>query len=194
MDVFMIVDRSGSMYNRWSEVLGTVQSYADSMKKKTHLTVVAFDHEIKAILTRETGKKRALVDAAFAEHGIAPRGSTALYDAIGAVMKVAGDSKKAQIIIITDGHENCSKELNRDAAFKIVDDWKGKGFDVVMIGADFNAEKSAADLGINAGATMQYNTKSGNVATGLAARSANYAATGKVEDFTPEQRAAAAGK
>jgi len=200
MKAYILLDRSGSMQTRWSETIGALNAYvdglaADKATKKTGITVAAFDNQDPYLIVRNDVKAGAWTPVSPFE--ISPRGMTPLYDAIGKLVTAIrqDDPKKATIVIITDGAENGSQEVKKDAAKSMLDDMRAKQFDVVFIGADFDAFAQGAGLGAMVGATL--NMTSGNYADamkGLSVRSASYAATGMVGNFSDEDRKRAQGK
>ena len=122
--VYVVVDRSGSMGSirraAWSginEVIGAIQSNAAAAGGTTIASVIQFD-------SPEYGPVEWLydhVDAVslqpIAEAAYAPRGSTALYVALKAVL-VKGESQRTTddtgflVTVISDGEENASTEID----------------------------------------------------------------------------------
>lgn len=200
MKAYILLDRSGSMSARWVETIGSLNAYVEGLKaekatKKAEVTVAAFDDREPFKVLRSSVKAAEWSDINNDE--VQPRGMTPLYDAIGKLVEtIRSDApKKATIVIVTDGAENTSREIKKDAAKAMLDEMRGKGFDVVFIGADFNAFGQGADLGNVAGSTL--NMTSGNYAAamrGLSTRTSNYASTGTVGSFSDEDRKKAAGK
>ena len=82
------------------------------------------DHDYKTVtLQQDLQAARPLADEAYV-----PRGTTALYDAIGRTVNTLGLAalpeaerpSKVIIAILTDGLENASKEFSREQIFDIV--------------------------------------------------------------------------
>lgn len=200
MKAYILLDRSGSMANRWGETIGALNAYVSGLAdvkatKKTEVTVAAFDNQEPYLVLRSGVKASEWTP--ISENEVRPRGMTPLYDAISKlVATVRQDSpKKATIVIITDGAENGSMEIKKDAAKALLDEMRAKPFDVVFIGADFDAFAQGSGLGNMAGSTL--NMTSGNYTAamkGLATRSMGYATTGLVGAFSDEDRKLAAGK
>lgn len=200
MKAYILLDRSGSMQTRWGETIGALNAYVaglagDKATKKTEVTVAAFDNQDPFLILR--GSVKAGTWSPISQDEVSPRGMTPLYDAIGRlVTTVRNDSpKKATIVIITDGAENGSREIKKDAAKSMLDDMRGKKFDVVFIGADFDAFAQGSGLGNMAQSTL--NMSAGNYASAmgtLVSRSASYASTGNIGAFSDEDRKKALGK
>jgi Mg-chelatase subunit ChlD len=200
MKAYILLDRSGSMSTRWGETIGALNAYVSGLAaakatKKTDVTVAAFDNQEPYLVLRNSVKASEWTP--ISESEILPRGMTPLFDAISKlVAAVRHDApKKATIVIITDGVENGSMEIKKEAAKALLDEMRGKNFDVVFIGADFDAFAQGSGLGNMAGSTL--NMTVGNYASamkGLSLRSASYASTGTIGAFSDEDRKRAQGK
>ncbi|WP_162931684.1 vWA domain-containing protein [Mesorhizobium sp. DCY119] len=199
MKAYILLDRSGSMQTRWAETIGALNAYVaglagEKATKKTEVTVAAFDNQDPFLVLRSGVK--ASDWKPISEDEIRPRGMTPLYDAIGKLVStVRQDSpKKATIVVITDGAENGSREFKKDAAKSMLDELRAKQFDVVFIGADFDAFAQGAGLGNAFGSTIVM--KGGNYGAAmnvLATRSMAYASGGAVASFSDADRKLAAG-
>src|SRR5690606_30243909 len=88
-----------------------------------------------------------------------PRGTTALYDAIGRTIaeidarlpeKIKGKpNENITIAILTDGHENSSREFTREQIFHLIETHtKNRGWDFIYLSADPQAFDAANDIGI----------------------------------------------
>lgn len=152
---FILIDRSGSMAGKWEETLSSVNSYVTEVAKTTptsKITVALFDYHsgLKFDVVRkscEAGEFKPLSNL-----DGTPRGMTPLYDSIGEIVALAEEenSEKTVIVIMTDGEENCSRELNSDTSKALLDRCKDKNWQVVFLGADFNAIKNqASSVGIS---------------------------------------------
>lgn len=200
MKSYILLDRSGSMATRWAETIGSLNAYVEGLNedkatKKAEVTVAAFDDREPFKILRSSVKASDWL--IINNNEVNPRGMTPLYDAIGELVRtIRTDApKKATIVIVTDGAENCSREIKKDSAKAMLDEMRGKSFDVVFIGADFDAFGQGADLGNMAGATLNMTT--GNYATAmrcLSKRTSSYASTGVVDSFSDEDRKNAGGK
>ncbi len=200
MKAYILLDRSGSMQTRWGETINAINAYVrglaeEKATKKSEVTVAAFDNQEPFKILRSNVKASEWSDINGDE--VQPRGMTPLYDAIGKLVSdIRKDApKKASVVIMTDGAENASREISKEAAKSMLDEMRGKSFDVVFIGADFDAFSQGAGLGNAAGQTL--NMSAGNYAAtlrGLATRSSLYAATGAIGAFSDEERKRAQGK
>lgn len=210
MNIYILIDRSGSMLVRWSETITAVNAYAkqlkDNLKDKGRITVACFDafavaereFETVGSTTFEILRKRKIKEWQDIDGTeVAPRGMTPLYDAIGTLNSFveADDPKKAAVAIITDGEENASTALTRQDTKGIIERWGKEGYDVVFLGADFDAFGQASSIGVGAGQTMTMTAGHyGEGAKSLAARTTAYAASGVRSEWTDEDRARATGR
>ena len=197
MEVFVLLDRSGSMQVRWAETITMLNTYAtglaaDASTRMVPITVMVFDkaERTETPIIRDAVPAGRWNEIETAE--AAPRGYTPLLDAIGRLTALVEQRNpdKAVITIITDGEENASTEMTLEGARAALERLKSKGHQVVFLGADFNAFKQAGGLGVGATTTMQMASGSYNVAQhAIAARTKAFAATGKTFDpFTDEER------
>lgn len=199
MKAYILLDRSGSMGPRWTETIGAIGVYADGLKKvkKATITLAVFDS------STQTEYNQVITDVKAEAWGgipadIAPRGGTPLFDAVGRMVSQikSDDPKKATLVIVTDGQENASKEITREQAKTLLDDLRGKGYDVVFIGADFNNFSQASGLGNSAGSTIMTSAGSYDAAMKtMAMRTTAYNAGANASglSFSDEDRKRAAG-
>jgi hypothetical protein len=120
-----------------------------------------------------------------------PRGMTPLFDALGRIVALAEKASpdKAVIVVMTDGAENHSREITKQGAKAALDRCKGRNWQVVFLGADFDAFGEAAQVGVAAAQTL--NMMAGNYQAsmkGLAAQTRCYFAAGESMSFSDEDR------
>ena len=200
MHVYFLIDRSGSMETRWGETLGAVNGYASMLRDgegaaNTRMNVAFFDGNEPFAVARAGQSLDAWKDLTDAD--ATPRGMTPLYDAIGQLSGlVAGDKpEKATVVIVTDGAENASKETTQKGALATLKRMEKQGFDIVFLGADFDAISQAARVGRSRDQTLNMTEGNYDEAMGvLASRTRKYASTGKVASFTESERKKARGE
>lgn len=151
---FILLDRSGSMGFKWTETLSSVNAYITSLAKgkvKGHVTVAMFDDHIGSqfdiIRDAVDFDKCKLISPSEAS----PRGGTPLYDALAKIVEQANMAgvKKTVIVVMTDGQENASREMSRDKALAKIAACKKKGWEVIFLGADFDAVTQASTVGLS---------------------------------------------
>lgn len=165
MHSYILLDRTGSMSTIWEEALSSVNAYANSVAEEeeggpdtleTRVTLAVFDAQDG--LQFDVLRKGVDADAwrEVTNDEAAPRGMTPLFDAIGRLVAIAeADAPdKAVIVIMTDGHENASREMTREGAKAALDRAAAKGWEVVFLGADFARFDDAEAVGVAAAKSM----------------------------------------
>jgi hypothetical protein len=163
----IILDESGSMQAMYettilgcNEVLQTIRHAAQSDPE--------VEHRVQLVSFNSIGIKQRIPLAKVTEIPLLthkdyqPDGTTPLYDAIGstvnALLKYLDNQNDAEspvhCTIITDGMENASREFGQSAIRALIEQLRGRGWDFVFIGANFDVEREA--YAMNIGSTIQY--------------------------------------
>lgn len=200
MRTYILLDRSASMHTNWPETISAVNTYAAEFAKaneikQKRITFAVFDSTTPFKLVRENIKAAKWTDVDVKE--VFPRGMTPLFDAISKLYAKVMDDRptRAAIVIVTDGAENASQEASKTTARSMIDTLKEKGYDVVFIGANFDAFAEASSVGIADTHTLNTVPASySRTMANLARRSVTYGLTGQSVDFADEDRAAAMGQ
>ena len=134
---------------------------ADQAAEPGLLTVdiVTFDTEIEL--------QCSLADPKDVTITLDPRGATSLFDAIGQSVTAFGRVLAAlpeharpetvQVVVVTDGEENSSREFNLEAVRAVVTQQKEQfNWDFVFLGANQDAVFSGQRLGFDAGSSMTF--------------------------------------
>lgn len=199
---FILLDRSGSMGNRWVEAINSVNNYVHELAKlgtPTGVTLVAFDEGPNGKIDFLTLRDR-IVPSTWADvkgEEAPPRGMTPLNDAVGRIVDLAesGNYDKVAITIITDGAENASKEITHAMAKGRLDRCRARNWQVVFLGADFDNVQQAASYGANPGATVTMGTGNYGASTShLAMARSAYSTTGAEMQFDVHVKAELAKK
>jgi hypothetical protein len=153
---YILLDRTGSMEPIWSEALSSVNAYADGLatldggpRVDADITLAVFDAQdgLQFDVLRDN------IDAQrwrkVTDKEVSPRGMTPLYDAIGRIVSLAEKDhpEKAVIVIMTDGEENSSTEMDKKAAKAALDRVRKKGWEVVFLGTEFSNFNDAEGVG-----------------------------------------------
>lgn len=152
LDYTFVLDGSGSMRHDIDEVLCEVNQQLQDLKDKQEelgrpcrVTIVKFNSVYTVLRDNERIEKlKPLTKEEYFS-----RGMTALYDAFGLSVKRAdarvnfkvrrGDAE-ALVVVFTDGGENVSKEFDGSAVAELFEDYQDReGWEIVLIGTDFNA-------------------------------------------------------
>ena len=198
--MLMVIDRSGSMAGIRNDMVGGLNTMLkDQMAEPGVLTVdvVSFDNEIEF--------QCSLADPKDVVISLEPRGGTALFDAVGvAVNRFGGILEglpaharpgKVQVIVVTDGEENSSREYNLQAVRTLITQQKEKfNWDFVFLGANQDAVLTGTTMGFDAGSSMTYDAGSEGVTSmaGSVGRYVKDVRADKKQMFLMEERAAAA--
>lgn len=192
-EVIFILDRSGSMSHLTSDTIGGYNAFINEQKKdpgETKLTTVLFDHEYKILHNGVNihDVKPMTVD------DYCPRGSTALYDAIGKTINDVGlrlyntpeDERPSKIIFVitTDGYENSSKEFNQRRVKEMIEHQTDKyNWKFIFLGANIDVEEVSSGLGISMDFAASYSATAAGVDSVYATMAravTDYKATGVV--------------
>ena len=162
VDLVIILDKSGSMYNMTEDTIDGFNSYLEEQRKKdvpVKVSVGMFNQVLDAKYDRIDLKE---IQNLTKEDYIS-QGSTALLDAVGNTLsalklrsEVNAEGNKVLVIIITDGMENASKEWTKEAVKKLIVELQEKGYEFVFLGADIDAVGVAHDIGIKEENSMKF--------------------------------------
>lgn len=164
--ISFIQDRSGSMASCWTETLNGFKTYVKDLvadQKKDNeveylFSLTTFDTQIE---TPYMGSAIDKVDVDIL-HKYSPRGSTALYDAVGKTLQAIDDDKsitfdKAIVVIVTDGQENSSREWSKTALHAAIDERIKRGnWTFTYLGTQPETWDDASSLGMGVGASATY--------------------------------------
>ena len=153
-EIILIADRSGSMSNIREDAQGGINAFIEEQKKEgnANLTFIEFDREITPVCT-QTDINEAV------EYELRPRGSTALYDAIGSTLANADSittTGKKIVVIVTDGGENASEEWTQQMVFERIESLKENDWDFLFLAANQDAMSVGRGLGVSAGETVNF--------------------------------------
>lgn len=183
MNIYILLDRSGSMQPLWNEAINSINAYVEKLGKRGKVHLSVFD-SVDYDVVRDCKLKDWTT---VSETEIVPRGGTPLYDACARIMSKAeeDDAKKTMLVVMTDGYENASKEVSQQQIKDRVKTWEDKKWEVVFLGANFDAVESVSgSVGVMSSKTMNYGT--GQFMRGmdtLAASTMAYATVGTAVNF-----------
>lgn len=160
--ILFIIDRSGSMYSIKGDMEGGINTVLEEQKAlpgEVTVDVAYFDD----VLTYD--EKFLSLESASIK--IEPRGSTALHDAIVVSTTKFGDALSqlteadrpgnVLVIIVTDGHENASKESSiSDVKSIITKQQDVYNWEFLFLGANQDAIETGRSFGLRDGSSMSY--------------------------------------
>ncbi len=139
------------------DAIGGFNTFLEAQKAvpgEARLTLVLFDHEVE---TPHARTRLAGVPPLTAETFV-PRGSTALYDAVGdalyrlhsriAETPVHERPERVVVAILTDGHENASTRFSRTQLADAIAARRAEGWDFTFLAANQDAMLAAEAIGI----------------------------------------------
>ncbi|MET4049527.1 MULTISPECIES: VWA domain-containing protein [unclassified Rhodococcus (in: high G+C Gram-positive bacteria)] len=161
--VAALLDRSGSMHSIADDTRGGFDSFIGKEREQdgnTVVTLAQFDQQYELVYSSQPIRTvPPLV--------LQPRGSTALYDAIGRLITDVGVELAAvpederpgsvTVVVMTDGHENSSKEWSNTAVRALIaQQEKDYQWDFVFLGSNIDAVDVGTDLGFARDKSMTY--------------------------------------
>lgn len=178
-EIIVITDRSGSMGSIANDVVGGFNRFLRDQQAQpgeARMTYTQFDSVYEVVYTAR--------DIQSAEMPIfTPRGSTALFDAIGRTLNEQGEriakEKWAELVvvcIITDGEENASREYTRERIQEMVKHAEANGWQFLFLAANQDAFTAARDFGSAAKYAGNFQANSAGVAMAYTATSATVSA------------------
>lgn len=199
-EIIVVLDRSGSMKKIAESTVNGFNEFLEEHKNAegiANITLAQFDdrYELnyKSVPVKEA--KNLVLNESFV-----PRGTTALFDAIGLTINNTTTTSDVVFVIITDGHENASTEFTREDIFTLIKEHEdNKGWKFIFLAANQDAIQTGNTIGIKGGRAMTYaatNVGSGaafksvavNTASYRSAKLANLETAQDSLDFTDEQR------
>jgi uncharacterized protein YegL len=164
--IAVVLDRSGSMSSVRADTIGGFNTFLRDQKAhpgEATLTLAQFDDQYEIV--HDAKPLRDVPD--LTDKTYVPRGSTALHDAIGRTIDSVGarlasmpeSDRPARVIvlILTDGHENASKEYVGGRAAQMIAHQREKyAWEFVFMGANQDAALAAKSLNIAAQNAANY--------------------------------------
>lgn len=160
--ILFVLDRSGSMSNRKNDAIGGYNSFLADQKKlkaKTRVTLAQFDNIYEVV--HDNVDIQEIPD--LTSKTFEPRGSTALYDAIGRTVNLhratAQNDELTILVVITDGEENSSREFSHAAVQALLKDVQDNlGWEVMFLGSNIDAQAVGGSMGIKLSNTMTHDS------------------------------------
>jgi hypothetical protein len=191
---FVLLDASGSMYDKWRESTEAIDNYVNELRysevntQVTMATFTTYGSSLAFTIVRDT-KPETWQRVAYDE-SITTSGSTPLYDAINAMMTHLRDKNpaKCSILIVTDGEENGSKTTVEQAQALL--NWgRRRGWQITFFGCDFENSRQAKMLGVNDSNAIGLDKKRlADATSALAKKRQYYSEFGTKMDFSEQEK------
>ena len=157
--IVWILDRSGSMAGLTNDIIGGFNSFIRECRERNvprcDVQYARFDATIEPSVFR-----LALADVPEMTPALyAPRGSTALFDAVGATISpIVTNSDDIYIVVIwTDGYENASREWTKEKVNALLKEREALGnWTFAFFGAEIDAWADGEKMGFSAGNTYAH--------------------------------------
>lgn len=190
-NVYILLDRSGSMESLWNEALGSINGYVEELPGKTKVMFAVFDSNGYDVLRSSTAKdwKRVTREDAM------PRGGTPLFDASMRMMQRIEEDRadRAVFVVMTDGYENASQKYRQADVKSMADKLRAKDYEIIFLGANFDKVGDTATA-YGASSAKWMNITPGNLGDtmrGFATSTASYTTTGAAMNFSDADKAKA---
>ena len=219
-EVVIIVDKSGSMYGKEADTIGGINTMINTLKESLSKNVNGNENKKGKRKRRESGIERdsesIRLSIKFFDHeefiklnrldinevqnlevsDLAPRGSTALYDAIGKTIKHFQENKAnydydiCNIYVSTDGYENASHVYDSEKLKQLIEIAEYQNIKMFYLGANQDAILEASKIGIPTSQAINFaeNNQSIESVYRSAAQSASRSRTGEHCGFTEMER------
>lgn len=169
--IICILDRSGSMCSIINDSIGGFNTFLEKQKTlpgEATITVTLFDDKYELVYDNIDIKKAEILT----KNVWFPRGSTALFDAVGkTIMTEKGNLKKlgveapakVLVCIVTDGQENSSHEYNSSSIKKLIKECEDDNWNFIFLAANQDAFATGGSFGMSVGNTFNYTASSSGV-------------------------------
>jgi hypothetical protein len=180
--LYFLLDRSGSMLSIKDDTEGGFDAFIAEQRSQPgecRVTLAQFDDQYEEVY-------RDVPVSDVPPLSLSPRGSTALLDSIGRLLGEAGarlaalpEHERPGVVIVgimTDGHENSSRELTHAQVKALIERQTSEyAWQFIYMGADQDAIEVGSSIGVAATNSMTYGR--GRVAAAMAATSRNIGLT-----------------
>lgn len=152
----LLLDETGSMADRHAETIVSVNQFFKDADAEAKVTFATFNSSTGVAF--RCGNVAPSAAPMLNEQNYRPVAFTPLLDAIGKMVAhmetVAQAGDKVLIAIVTDGHENASREYSLEAVKALIERHTEAGWAFAYIGAAPEAWDGNRSIGVDAGASL----------------------------------------
>ena len=170
--IICVLDRSGSMSGIMKDSIGGFNTFLQQQRElpdEATITVALFDDKYELLYDNVDIKEvRDITDKEWF-----PRGTTALYDAIGKTinndralikkMSKKDRPNKVLVCVVTDGYENASQEFTINDIKKLIKDCENDDWNFIYLAANQDAFDVGSSFGISGSNTYTYTASADGV-------------------------------
>ena len=189
-EIVVVLDRSGSMSSIGKATVEGFNKFLDEQKNsegEAFITLVQFDDRYE--MDYQGLPVKDATPLVLGENFI-PRGSTALFDAVGKTIEDLNTDRDVVFVIITDGEENSSKTYRREAIMKMIETQTEAGWKFLFLAANQDAIKAGGSIGIKGSSSINYSSNDAstvNVFTNVSMNMSKYRSSKfAAMDLSPE--------
>lgn len=186
--VVIVLDRSGSMTPLVDDTEGGLKTFIEKQREAKGTTVVSLHQFNDRYDTVYEEKPLGNIP----EIRLYPLGLTALLDAVGRSIEKTCYSAPVYdeivFVILTDGHENASREFTRESVKNLVEERKRDGWQFFFLGADLESMMEAEAIGIDGNTRVVYDRNRVYETFSVVANSVTRGSNSGVYSFTKEER------
>ena len=161
MNVVFILDKSGSMESVKEATISGFNEYVTGLENDKTVTykmsLTLFNHQVEK---KYSGIALSEVEE-LSDENYKPTGGTAMYDAIHSTLveseKDLDPEEKVLCVIMTDGEENASREVNQEEVGKRIKQLEKKNWSFVFLGANQDAWIAGQKFGFSQANVATYN-------------------------------------
>lgn len=177
--VSFLLDRSGSMARIREDVVAGFNRFLRDQQAQPgtcRLTLVQFDSEAPFEVLTDAVDVHAV--RPLKRRHYQPRAQTPLLDSLGRLLEHAerrarGRDEDPVVVVMTDGHENASREWSRRKIFERIAALEAQGFTFVFLGANQDSYAEAGHLGFARGSTSNWQPGDTEAAFAMTSRALN---------------------
>lgn len=147
--IILLLDESGSMQNQKSNVIKGVNEMIRMQKElqfePINMSIIKFNSTITKVRCDNLWNIKP-----FTYYDYVPSNSTALYDAIGLTINKYSNEIGTIMIIMTDGHENSSREFNKRQMIDMINKQRNtKNWNFIYLSEDPTTMEQGNSIGIS---------------------------------------------